>query len=88
MQVVDFKTSKITDTHKFTEGDDIHDKIAIDDTHYLLAARKGLLKTTKHQLIKHYYKGKDVLSLCHITDSIYLLGFRYDGQIVWDQEKD
>jgi hypothetical protein len=82
------KTSTITHTHKFTEGYNILDIIAIDETHYLLAAYKGLLKTTKDQLMKHYYKGACVLSLCHITDSIYLLGFAYDGLIVWDQEKD
>jgi hypothetical protein len=49
------KTSTVTHTHKFTEGDDIRDIIAIDETHYLLAAYKGLLKTTKDQLINHYH---------------------------------
>ena len=39
--------SKITSTHKFEEGVDINDIVAIDDTHYLLAAYYGLLKTTK-----------------------------------------
>jgi hypothetical protein len=38
LQVVDIKTSKITHTHKFTMGDSIFDIIAIDDTHYLIAA--------------------------------------------------
>ena len=51
------KTSTITHTHKFTEGSNIYDIIAIDDTHYLLAAENGLLKTTKDQLINHYFKG-------------------------------
>jgi hypothetical protein len=60
LQVVDIKTSKITHTHDFTEGGYIYDIIAIDDTHYLLAGWGGLLKTTKDQLMKHYYKGKDV----------------------------
>jgi hypothetical protein len=54
----------------------------------LLAAEEGLLKTTKDQLIKFYFKGKWVRSLCHITDSIYFLGFKYDGLRVWDQDKD
>ena len=50
------KTSTVTHTHKFTEaGYEIRDIIAIDETHYLLAAYKGLLKTTKDQLINHYY---------------------------------
>ena len=48
LEVVDIKTSSITTTHKFTEaGYGISDIIAIDDTHYLLGTRKGLLKTTK-----------------------------------------
>jgi hypothetical protein len=45
--VFDIKNSNITNTHKFKEGDDIRDIVAIDDTHYLLAADRGLLKTTK-----------------------------------------
>jgi hypothetical protein len=60
LQVVDMNTSKITHTHRFRQGGNIYDIIAIDDTHYLLAAERGLLKTTKDQLMKHYYKGKDV----------------------------
>ena len=55
LEVVDIKTYNVTSTHKFNEGDDIYDIIAIDDSHYLLAAIKGLLKTTKNQLIKNYY---------------------------------
>ena len=43
----DMKNSNITSTHKFKEGDHIDDIAAIDDTHYLLAAQRGLLKTTK-----------------------------------------
>ena len=44
--MLDMKNSNITSTHRFQEGDDIFDIVAIDDTHYLLAAYKGLLKTT------------------------------------------
>jgi hypothetical protein len=82
------KTSTITHTHKFTEGDDIRDIIAIDETHYLLAAYKGLLKTTKDQLINHYHKGKWVRSLCHVTHSLFLVGFRDDGLILWNEQTD
>jgi hypothetical protein len=88
LEVVDIKTCNITSTHWFTEGGSIRDMIGIDDNHYLLAARKGLLKTSKDQLINHYFKEKVVTSLCHITDSIYLLGLWYDGLIVWDQKKE
>jgi hypothetical protein len=46
--VFDIKNSNITSTHKFEEaGVCISDIVAIDDTHYLLAAVGGLLKTTK-----------------------------------------
>ena len=75
LEVFDMKTSTITHTHKFAEGDDINDIVAIYDTNYLLAALEGLLKTTKDQLINHYYIGKTVTCLCHITDSVYLVGF-------------
>jgi hypothetical protein len=82
------KTSTVTDTHKFTEGYNIRDIIAIDETHYLLAGYKGLLKTTKDQLINHYYKGKSVISLCHVTHSLYLVGFYNDGLILWNEQTD
>ena len=82
------KTSTVTHTHKFTEGDSIRDIIAIDETHYLLAAYKGLLKTTKDQLINHYHKGKSVRSLCHVTHSLYLVGFSSDGLILWNELTD
>jgi len=62
--------------------------IAIDETHYLLAASDGLLNTTKDQLINHYFKGVPVRSLCHLNDSRYLLGFYGDKLTVWDQEKE
>ena len=55
LEVFDIETSNITHSHQFTEGSHIRDIIAIDDTHYLLAALEGLLNTTKDQLMKHYY---------------------------------
>jgi hypothetical protein len=89
LEVFDIETSSITHTHKFTEpGINIYDIVAIDDTHYLLAALEGLLKTTKDQLINHYFKGKTVSCLCHITDSIYLVGTEYHGLLVWNEETD
>ena len=88
MQVVDIRSSNISSTQKFTEGNIINDIIAIDDSHYLLAGINGLLKTTKDQMINHYHKGKTVFSLCHLTGSIYLIGFKDDGLIVWDEDQD
>jgi hypothetical protein len=55
LQILKIETSKITSTHSFKEGSYINDMIAIDETHYLLACRNGLLKTTKDQLINHYH---------------------------------
>ena len=43
----DIKNKNITSTHRFEEAGSITDIVAIDDTHYLLAALRGLLKTTK-----------------------------------------
>jgi hypothetical protein len=92
LEVFDIETTNITHTHLFTgimlfRGSmSIYDIIAIDETHYLLATKKGLLKTTKDQQINHYYKGASVRSLCHITDSLYLVGFYYGELTVWDQQ--
>jgi hypothetical protein len=88
LEVFDIETSSITHTHSFTETGNINDIIAIDGTHYLLAADKGLLKTSKNQLINRYHKGKVVRSLCHITHSIFLVGFQYLGLILWNEETD
>ena len=55
----------------------------------MVAALEGLLKTTKDQLINHYHKGKSVRSLCHVTDSLYLVGFyEGDGLILWNEQTD
>jgi hypothetical protein len=45
--VFDMENSNITSTHEFEEAFRIYDIVAIDDTHYFLAAEEGLLKTTK-----------------------------------------
>ena len=55
LEVVSLGTSLITSTHKFTEGGDIHDITAIDDTHFLLATAQGLLRTTRDQVVNHYF---------------------------------
>ena len=89
LEVVDINTSTITSTHRFTEaGHGICDIIAIDDAHFLLAANNGLLKTSKDQLIKHYYKGKTVTCLCNITDSLLLVGFSNDKLTFWNQKNE
>ena len=83
------KTSTVTYTHELTEaGYGIYDIIAIDETHYLVAAWRGLLKTTKDQLINHYHKGKSVRSLCHVTHSLYLVGIYGHGLILWNEQTD
>jgi hypothetical protein len=87
LEVFDINNSIITSSHRFKDGGGIFDILAIDDTHYLLAALDGLLKTTKDHLIKHYFNGECVFSLCHITEAIYLVGFS-DKLIVWDEKTD
>jgi hypothetical protein len=71
LEVFDINNYNITSSYRFEEGGTIYDILAIDDTHYLLAAFRGLLKTSKDQLIKHYFKKELVKSLCHITEAIY-----------------
>jgi hypothetical protein len=53
--VVDLDTCNITSNNIFIEGNSIYDIMPINDSQYLLASKKGLMKTTKDQLIKHYY---------------------------------
>jgi hypothetical protein len=86
LQVVDLKIFDFTSSRLFEEGDDIYDIAAIDDTQFLLATFKGLLKTTKDQLINHYYSGEMVTCLCRINDSNYLLGFNQDKLRVWNHQ--
>jgi hypothetical protein len=52
----------------------------------LLATFAGLLKTTKDKLIRQCFKENEVRSLCHISDSIYLIGVYKIGLIVWDEQ--
>ena len=45
------------------------------------------MKTTKDQLINHYRKDC-VTSLCHVTDSLYLVGLHNGGLILWNEQTD
>jgi hypothetical protein len=82
------KTFKITSTHNFTQTGGISDMIAIDGTYYMLAVRKGVLKAAYEQLINYYLQGMSVESLCHLADSIFLVGLTYYGLIAWNEKKD
>ena len=44
------------------------------------------MKTTKDKLIRHCHKENKVRSLCHISDSIYLIGVEKVGLIVWNEQ--
>ena len=81
LQVVNLGNLFITSTHKFNEGGDINDMLAIDDTNFLLATAQGLLRTTRDQVVKHYYKGKTARAVCHIADSTYLVGLENENMI-------
>ena len=89
LQVVNLDNLLITSTHKFNEGGDIHDILAIDDAHFLLATAHGLLRATRDQVVKHYYKGKTARAVCHIADSIYLVGLENENMIaLWNEQTD
>ena len=89
LQVFDIDNFKITHTQEFEQANQIIDILAIDDSNQLLlAGYKGVLKATKDQALKHYFKGKAAWSLCHIAQSLYLVGFIFDGLIVWDENTD
>ena len=68
--------TRIFDTshcHKYEGIYSIHDMIAIEDGMFLIAAGGGLLKATKDQTLKHYFKYMHARSICHISGSSYLL---------------
>jgi hypothetical protein len=89
LQVVSLGNHLITSTHKFNEGGDINDMIAIDDAHFLLATAQGLLRATRDQVVKQYYKGKTARAVCHIADSIYLVGLENENMIaLWNEQTD
>ena len=64
--------------------------LAIDDTQYLLASDYGLLKTTKENPLKKYFKWSSVISVCPLPDSqLYLIGLNNpDELIVWSETSD
>ena len=65
----------------------ISDIVAIDEAHFLLASTARILKATKDQEIKKYSISGSINCLCHIADSIYLVG-SFDGLKVWDEKND
>lgn len=90
IQVFDIKKLEFSHTKQFIEiGHMMCDMIVIKDSHQLLmAGAKGLLKATKDQAIKHSFQGKFALSICHIIESLYLVGFMDYGLIVWNEQTD
>jgi hypothetical protein len=62
--------------------------LAIDNTHLLLAGSRGIFKSFRNEVIKEFYNKKSVYSLCHVTDSLYLVGFHADGLILWNEQTD
>jgi hypothetical protein len=63
--------------------------IAIEDSEYLLLGGWiGVMKATKDQAIKHYFLGNDARSICHIAESLYLVGLLCDGLMVWNEQTD
>ena len=63
--------------------------IAIDGSYFLLATAHGLLSTTKDQVVKLYFDGKTVRSVCHFADSKYLVGLVNENMVaLWDEQTD
>ena len=74
LEVFDISSSTITNSCCVIKSDKISEIVAVDDTHFLLATGIGLFKTTKDQMLAHYFKWELITSLFHISDSIYLVG--------------
>ena len=78
---------QITHTQEFEEIGNIFEIIPIKESEQLLLAGwKGLLKATKDHAIKHFFKENPVISICHVSESLYLLGFGYNGFVVWNEQ--
>ena len=89
LQVIDIQNLEITHTSQFQEIARIHDILQINDSQQLLlAGAEGLLKATKDQVIKHYFKQEPIITICHIAESVYLVGFEKDGLTVWKEQTD
>ena len=79
-----------THTHDFKGAGGINDILEIGDNenrHFLLAANLGLLKSTRDQLVSHALKSMKVTALCHMSDSLYLVGLN-SKLIVWNEQSD
>ena len=60
----------------------------VDSQQLLLAGERGILKATmKGQAIKNYFQNQ-VNTICHIEESIYLVGFYSNGLKVWNEKTD
>ena len=63
--------------------------IPIDGSHFLLATARGLLRTTKDQVVIHYYENQTVRSVCHFADSLYLVGLVNEDMVaLWNEQTD
>ena len=88
LEVFDIISATITHSFQIKKLPPINDIVAIDKTHYLLASSNGLFKSTNDQIITHYYQGKYVKNLCHITDLIYLVALYEESLVVRDEQSD
>lgn len=64
--------------------------IAIEKSEQLLlAGQGGILKATKNHAIKYYFSEKPAVSICHITESIYLVALWDDEFLIaWNEKTD
>ncbi len=77
LQVVDIENWSISHTHYFKETGDIVDIISIADNNFMIAAFRGIFKTTRDQVIKHCIKGQGFRTLAQINEKLYLIGHKW-----------
>lgn len=89
LQVFDIENLKKPYTQEFNHLGDIYDITPIEQSELLLLAGEyGVLKVYKGHALKHCFKGMKAYSICHIAESFYLVGFKYYGVILWNEETD
>ena len=51
----------------------------------MLATKDGLCKTTREQMLAQWFKGEVTNTVCHLSDSMFLVAFKLNKLIVWDE---
>ena len=85
---MDLKKKDFVSSHRFEQGSHINEVSQIIlGSQYLLGTSKGILHSSRDTLVKHYFEGTKITALCHIRNTLYLVGGR-DNLFVWDLQED